>query len=193
MQSPADAMVDSMPRQALRFVSIDHNLPATHIGPLLVQIAGQPTEDAYMSEEAELKNMKQEVRAAKGELAAEEVAALGDPSLFTCPECHGALVRLRGQPTRFRCHTGHAFTADSLLGELRRSAEEQFWCTARSLQETAMLLEHLAGHARATDDPAQEAFRDGSQKVRERAQAVAKLGFENNEDIDKIISVPSSS
>ena len=34
---------------------------------------------------------------------------------FTCPDCHGALVRLvEGGIIPFRCHTGHAFTANTL-------------------------------------------------------------------------------
>jgi two-component system, chemotaxis family, protein-glutamate methylesterase/glutaminase len=52
------------------------------------------------------------------------VADLGEPSLFTCPECHGILLRLKaGGGLRFRCHTGHAYTADALLAELTESVE----------------------------------------------------------------------
>src|SRR5262249_3915581 len=37
------------------------------------------------------------------------VARLGEPSMFACPECHGTLMRLRGdRPQRYRCRTGHS-------------------------------------------------------------------------------------
>ena len=55
-------------------------------------------------------------------IAAQELAdmkiddMLGTPSRFTCPECHGALWEIEdGSMLRFRCHVGHAFTADTVL------------------------------------------------------------------------------
>ena len=43
----------------------------------------------------------------------------GQPTPYTCPECGGALWELDEQARllRFRCHTGHAFTAESLMSE----------------------------------------------------------------------------
>jgi two-component system chemotaxis response regulator CheB len=75
----------------------------------------------------------------------------GTPSLFTCPECHGVLLRLSSSDgVRFRCHTGHAFTARTLLVELSESIENTLWNTVRAVQEGGILLRHLAGHARGT-------------------------------------------
>ena len=43
--------------------------------------------------------------------------AEGPLSPYTCPECHGVLVQLQdGDFTRFRCHTGHAYSPSSILG-----------------------------------------------------------------------------
>jgi two-component system chemotaxis response regulator CheB len=55
------------------------------------------------------------------------VTELGDPSIFTGPECHGTLSKLRGEPVRYRCHAGHAFTADSLLAALSEITEDAVW------------------------------------------------------------------
>ena len=57
---------------------------------------------------------------------------------FTCPECHGVLVQPReSKIVRFRCHTGHAFTASALLAELITSVEEKMWqAMRRALEET---------------------------------------------------------
>lgn len=35
--------------------------------------------------------------------------AIGTPSAYACPECHGVLLQLVDEErVRFRCHTGHA-------------------------------------------------------------------------------------
>ena len=44
---------------------------------------------------------------------------IGEPSSFACPECHGVLLQLKeGTRTRFRCHTGHAYSVNSLLAAI---------------------------------------------------------------------------
>ena len=48
---------------------------------------------------------------------------LGKVSPLTCPECHGALTEISDQGfLRFRCHTGHAYSAESL-----RSSQADAW------------------------------------------------------------------
>lgn len=78
---------------------------------------------------------------------------LGEPSLFTCPECPGILLRLKsGGGLRIRCHTGHAYTAASLLAELTEKVEEALWNAVRSVQESTLLMEHVAAHLREAGD-----------------------------------------
>jgi two-component system, chemotaxis family, protein-glutamate methylesterase/glutaminase len=44
------------------------------------------------------------------------IMEVGTLTPFTCPECHGALVRIaEGKMSRFRCHTGPAYTDSALL------------------------------------------------------------------------------
>jgi two-component system chemotaxis response regulator CheB len=93
------------------------------------------------------------VEAAKGQ-GGHAIVHHGEPSVFNCPECHGTLLRLRGEdqdPLRYRCHTGHAFTAESLLAELSEATEEAVWNAVRSIQETSMLMSHWALHWHDTD------------------------------------------
>ena len=79
-----------------------------------------------------------EIKIAQGQHARKAgVTELGDPSLFTCPDCHGTLVKLRDEhPFRFRCHTGHAYTADTLLLQLTERIEQQVWGSVRSIEES---------------------------------------------------------
>lgn len=70
---------------------------------------------------------------------------LGTPSRFTCPECHGTLWEIDdGSLKRFRCHVGHAFTAEAMLAEQAKRAEELLWALLRSHQERAALARRMA-------------------------------------------------
>ncbi len=94
-----------------------------------------------MSEELQIEN-----RIALEDNALEiGVTKLGTPSLYTCPECHGVLIQLRhGEPLRFRCHTGHAFTADALVAHAADKIEENLWSVVRSMDENILLLRQVA-------------------------------------------------
>jgi two-component system chemotaxis response regulator CheB len=75
------------------------------------------------------------------------VMKLGPPTPYTCPECHGVLLALKdGGLMRFRCHTGHAFSADSLLAAVTDITEEALWNAVRALEECMLLLNHMGDH-----------------------------------------------
>lgn len=80
----------------------------------------------------------------------EQLEKIATPSTFTCPECQGTLWELHGRkPQRFRCHTGHSFTAQT-LGELQHEkAEDAIWAAVRALQEKEKLYLNLAAKAQA--------------------------------------------
>jgi two-component system, chemotaxis family, protein-glutamate methylesterase/glutaminase len=72
---------------------------------------------------------------------------IAQPSPFSCPECHGVLLRLKAaDPMRFRCHTGHAYSADSLIAAINEGIESSLWTAMRALQEGGLVLEHVAAH-----------------------------------------------
>jgi two-component system chemotaxis response regulator CheB len=70
---------------------------------------------------------------------------------FTCPSCHGVLVQIEeGSITRFRCHTGHAYSQMTLLAEINLAVDEGLWDTLRSLEEKLLVLRQMAeGERRA--------------------------------------------
>ena len=64
-----------------------------------------------------------------------------------CPSCHGALWELQnGNLTRYRCHTGHAFSPESLLAEQSDAIEQALYSALRALQEKGIALRRLAAH-----------------------------------------------
>jgi two-component system chemotaxis response regulator CheB len=141
VQDPFDAEVPSMPRSALQHVAADYCMSAEKIGEMLpVLLREAPTREMpQMSEDTRL-----EVELAADERNAEGATLLGQPSPYTCPSCAGSLMRVGGNnPVRFRCHTGHAFTAMSLDAELRETVENASWSAIRALQEHALLLQEM--------------------------------------------------
>ena len=57
------------------------------------------------------------------------------------------LLRLKeGGNVRFRCHTGHAYSVDSLLAEFTERTEESLWNAIRAIEEGVLLMRDLAKH-----------------------------------------------
>lgn len=188
VQHPEEAEYPSMPLSAVQRVEVDDILPAREIGPRLVRQAGQPAADGHRGrpqmDERERHRLEVELRTAAEDNAFEGgVLNLGPMSTFTCPECHGAMVRLQeGRSIRFRCHTGHAFTPAALLSELRESVEATLWSAVRALDENVMLLEHLAKHFGEAGEPIQgEAFRQEAARVGERSRTVRGVALQSGE------------
>ena len=103
---------------------------------------------------------------------------LGQLSPFTCPDCHGVLLQLRaGRLLRFRCHTGHAFTAKSLLAALSASIDDTFWNTLRALDESIILMQHVAEHLQqAGHEPGLAAqFVQQAEVTRQRSDVIRQL------------------
>jgi two-component system chemotaxis response regulator CheB len=150
VQNPEEALFPSMPRSALANVAVDYCLRLDEIAPTLVMLTAQPaTGGAAVSEKLRI-----ESRIALEDNALEAgVLAVGKLSPFTCPECQGMLLQIQdGQIIRFRCHTGHAYSVDSLLEEVTESVEQSLWRSVRAMDEMLLLLRHIGEHAREQDD-----------------------------------------
>jgi two-component system chemotaxis response regulator CheB len=175
VQHPEDAEYEAMPLSAVQAVQVDHVVPMPHIGPTLqhlLQEASHPGEEESMNDD-EWRQLQLEVGIASDDNAFEAgLLNQGSPSVFTCPECHGVLIRLKeGNGLRFRCHTGHAYTAASLQSELRTSVEASLWNALRTLEENVMLLEHLVKHhEEAGQTTRAEAYRQQAQHAQEKAR-----------------------
>ena len=152
VQNPNDALVDGMPSNALAYVEVDYCLPLVEIAPRLVALTTETVVER--GEEAVPEEIHIEVSIAKAEQAeGAGVRKLGEPSIFTCPECHGVLLELReGNRFRYRCHTGHAYSVDSLLSDLTSTIGESLWSTVRSIQEAVILMRHMAKHLSETQN-----------------------------------------
>lgn len=146
VQDPDDALFPSMPQHAIAHTKVDHIVPLADIAPLLSSLVATPVADRVTQDVPEYVNIEVKVAMEDNPIDA-GLERVGDPSPFACPECHGVLLRIKGIPhTRFRCHTGHSYTAFSLLGAVNEQIEASLWTSIRSLEEGRLLLCTLADH-----------------------------------------------
>jgi two-component system chemotaxis response regulator CheB len=164
VQDPEDAMFPDMPRSALAYVKVDHCVPLADIAPLLVRLTAVAPPD--VAEAAVPEALEVELKIAKEENAVTAgLERLGEPSPFACPDCHGVLLQLKeGGRIRFRCHTGHAYSAETLLAGVSEGIEESLWIAVRSLEEGRLLLCAMAEHLKTSHND-----RDGTARLLERA------------------------
>ena len=152
VQDPEEALFPWMPGSAMQHVSVDHVVPAAELAPLLLGFVTAPTParaDTPVSRELEVVN-----HIAKGDSALDAgVMELGPATPYTCPDCSGVLMRLtEGGVATFRCHTGHAFSFDTLLATTTEHTDEMLWNALRSVEEVMLLLQQAARTARERRD-----------------------------------------
>lgn len=172
VQEPDEAINPSMPLNALRYVRVDHRLPVAEIAQVLTRLVGEPVAergaapvsnasqphasqpDAGQPDAGQPDALQIETKIAlEGNPLEAGVMQLGPLSPYTCPECSGVLMQLQdGGILRFRCHTGHAYSVESLLAGIGESIEKTLWNTVRVLEENMLLLRHLGSHAADQQD-----------------------------------------
>jgi two-component system chemotaxis response regulator CheB len=130
-------------------VKVDYCVPIAEMAEVLIRLTREPIDaETRQFDMKEDEKLKTEIAIAGEDNAFEKgVMNLGELSPFTCPECHGVLLKLQdGKIIRFRCHTGHAYSTDSLLASVTESVEDSIWNTMRVMEESVMLLNHIGKH-----------------------------------------------
>jgi two-component system chemotaxis response regulator CheB len=175
IQDPRDAEQPQMPENVIEYVEADYILPASEMGPLIADLITERAPEKIKFSEEELGMLKVEVAIATNSSAFEMgIVEMGELTPLTCPECHGALVRLiEGSLVRFRCHTGHAYTASALLSEVTESVEAMLWQSMRGMEELTMILNGIGSHfERLNNEDAAEIFRNKAKDSSKRARVI---------------------
>lgn len=142
VQNPDDAEYPAMPRNAMNNVKIDHCVPIAEMGALLYQLIPVKLQTRKPVPADVLTEAKIAGRVLSD---LSSVNQLGDQVPFNCPGCGGVLWKIeKDSSLRFRCHTGHAYTAASLLAEQTRKIEETMWTALRMFEERKNLLMEMA-------------------------------------------------
>jgi two-component system chemotaxis response regulator CheB len=152
VQDPADAVMASMPSNAVSIAGADHVVPAAGLAPLLVELIQQPLSapgESSMTDPIETMpaivnaDMDEQVRNTRR----------GQVSVFSCPECGGALWQVDERPlVRFRCHVGHAYNGEVLFAEQASALEAALWTAVRTFKERNLLARQLAARERERGD-----------------------------------------
>ncbi len=130
-----------MPKNALNNVTIDYCLPKSEMGALLYKIIPQKLRKSKPIPEDILTEAKIAERVLSD---LSSVNKVGDQVPFNCPGCGGVLWKAeKDNNPRFRCHTGHAYTAASLLAEQTNKIEETMWTALRMFEERKNLLTEM--------------------------------------------------
>jgi two-component system, chemotaxis family, protein-glutamate methylesterase/glutaminase len=149
VQDPRDAEHPDMPVNALRQVAADHVCSAENMGGLIARLASLPAgPSAPPSDEILL-----EVEIAG--MAGADPVTLGPATNFVCPECNGVLSEIAdGGTRRFRCHSGHAFSEQSLSYFMNEEVGRALAAALRALQERTMFFNRMADRAAESQNQA---------------------------------------
>jgi two-component system, chemotaxis family, protein-glutamate methylesterase/glutaminase len=155
VQEPNDAEVPSMPQNALAAVNVDYRVPVAEMASLIVKLAAETVIEAKDIDMEEQKKTGIEVRIAMQDNALElGMLKLGEFTAYACPECHGVLSAIKdGDIIRYRCHTGHAYSVDSLLTSITENIEDSLWAAIRGVEESIILLNNLGDHYAEKNQP----------------------------------------
>lgn len=147
VQDPTEAEFASMPESALRHVAVDYVVPLGQMGALLRELVGAGTATAHQRLHVPHDLQIEAAIAERVMGATEQVNEIGHQVPLTCPGCGGNLWEVNeGNVLRFRCHTGHAYTAEALLESSQHEMEETLWVALRMMEERKNLLTTMASH-----------------------------------------------
>jgi two-component system, chemotaxis family, protein-glutamate methylesterase/glutaminase len=183
VQDPEDALFPSMPRNAMRLAKVDHCVPLAGVAPLLVELAGARVAEEGARDVPEEMEIEVKIAMEDNALGA-GITRLGEPSIYACPDCHGVLLQVKeGGHVRFRCHTGHAYSPDSLLAEITETVEDSLWSSIRAIEETIMLLRQMAEHVKEShaDGAEAELLTARAQEAQRRADLVRQAVMSHEE------------
>ena len=171
VQDPNDAVFPDMPQSVIDNVSVDHRVPLSRLSALLTELVQKPAADlpprALPSPQELAATITESEEGFMDDLKSSTASG------YTCPDCRGALWEMReGELIRFRCHVGHAYSAETLSSEQADGAERALWAAVRALEENAVLARRLAQRAR---DLNQNISADRFERRAEEAQHNADL------------------
>jgi two-component system, chemotaxis family, protein-glutamate methylesterase/glutaminase len=194
VQDPKDARFGEMPASAIANGAVDHVGRLAELPDLLARLTRYPCPGPVDPPE----ELRMEALIAAQELRMRpDNHRLGKVSSLTCPECHGALTEIDDQGfLRFRCHTGHAYSAESLRSSQADAWERALYDALRAQEEQLLLLRKMAldarsrgqqGHAQGYETRAQS-YEEGVQIIRsllvDNGPRVASDDFATTDGLD---------
>jgi two-component system, chemotaxis family, protein-glutamate methylesterase/glutaminase len=169
-QDPQDALYSGMPQSAIDAGAVEHVVRISEMAELLCELIDTPVARLELAAD----NPGTASPGPTLEIADPSGVQDGDLTPLTCPECGGTLwEHPEGDLIRFKCHVGHAYSAESMQAEQGRSLEAALWSALRSLQEREDLFRRMA--RRTVTSPAIAGrFEEKAREVEAHAQAIRR-------------------
>jgi two-component system, chemotaxis family, protein-glutamate methylesterase/glutaminase len=144
VQSPEEASHPSMPQSAREHVKVDAVLPVAEMPARLVEWTSERIKQDEAKPMSKTLEAEHHIALNDGNVRQRSME-LGPLSTVTCPECHGAMVRIEEESIiRFRCHTGHAYSIRSLMADVNEEIDESLWKAIKVIEERIFLLYDMA-------------------------------------------------
>ena len=171
VQDPHDAAHPQMPISAMNRLQPDHVAPLAGLPALLNRLVQQPAVELMPVPE----RIRLEIEVARGaESTMDDMDQVGQRSVLTCPDCGGVMWRIKdGHFVRYRCHTGHAYTAEVIDLAIDENLRRALASAHRLHRERTALLEDMRGRAEAAGDRRlADLWRQRAGESRDHARAV---------------------
>jgi two-component system chemotaxis response regulator CheB len=183
VQDPADAPYPDMPTNALEQVEVDYCVPVLKMGAILYRLTQEPAAATPSIPE----DLHIEVSIAENPTAnSDRTEELGESVSMICPDCGGPLRELRDEKLRrYRCHIGHAFTAESLLEGQSEAIEYALWAAVRTMEDRVRILRTLANGRRGHNySKIAASYEAQANELQSHAQQIRKMLLEagNSQD-----------
>jgi len=190
VQDPSEAPFPSMPRSVMQEIQVDYALPLREIAPTLEMLSHETaaSEGSYvMPDEVEIESRIAEQKMEGDELIA-SVERIGKVSKLTCPDCHGALWEINDEDVlRYRCHVGHAYSAEALSDGQSQMLEVALWSAVRALEEQVVLAKRIMERAKKSQNNlAVRMFEKRAREAEEHSSRLRQLLLsEKKGDVDE--------
>jgi two-component system, chemotaxis family, protein-glutamate methylesterase/glutaminase len=167
-------------------INVDYSVSLREIAPLLNELSRQRADEegGYpVPEQIEI-----EAKIAQQEMEGDELIAsverIGKISKLTCPDCHGALWEIDDQEMlRYRCHVGHAYSAEALNEGQSEMLEAALWSAVRALEEQVVLAKRIVDRARKSNqNRAARTFQRRAQEAEEHSSVIRQLLLSERKD-----------
>jgi two-component system chemotaxis response regulator CheB len=151
VQDPRDATFPEMPLTALNRAKPDHVVSLSDMPELLDSLVHQPAGEPMLVPDI----VKYEVEIARnGRASISDMDRIGRRSALSCPDCGGVMWELdQDNLTRYRCHVGHAYTAELMSLAVDESLRRALASALRALDERSALVKKLQAHAAGNERP----------------------------------------
>jgi len=141
IQDPNEADYPAMPLSVLQRVQPDATLPVAAIPQAILDYISTNPKQTPVPDDLRFETGLNERVATR----IENLAVIGNRSLFSCPDCGGGLWEMKaGDLQRYRCHIGHTYTDRELLEEQKQHTESVLWVALRTMEEKHALLNTIA-------------------------------------------------